>query len=219
MFVVAESRKRKVMPGDKHGLITVLGVPFYLANAQQFCVGECECGTVSIFGAWNLIRGNTYSCGCESSRVTADRNRTHGLAGTRLYSIWCSLRARCTYPSVSSYRYYGARGIGVCDEWQAFEPFHDWAITNGYSKELSIDRINVNGDYEPANCRWATGVEQSNNRRSNARITAFGEEKSAMDWSRDPRCAVMYGTIIMRLHRGWDGQRAISEPVKKLLKG
>lgn len=103
---------------------------------------------------------------------------------SRLYGIWCAMKRRCFNQNVESYKYYGARGVNVCNEWLDYIPFRDWALSNGYSDDLSIDRIDVNGDYEPSNCRWADIETQMNNTRSNKRITYNGEKHTIAEWSR-----------------------------------
>jgi len=124
------------------------------------------------------------------------------------------MKNRCYNPNNKSYADYGGRGIVVCNEWRnSFEMFHDWALANGYSDKLSIDRVDVNGNYEPSNCRWATQTIQSNNVRRN-RMLALGEEQHTLsEWSR--MTGLQVTTIICRLKRGWPVERALTEKAKE----
>lgn len=137
---------------------------------------KCDCGRYFIASGKNLRTGKTLSCGCFRKEASSNRNSTHHMSKDRLYHIWLSIKARCHNPKLRSYKDYGGRGITVCDEWKYnFENFEKWANENGYSDDLSIDRIDVNGNYEPSNCRWADILTQANNKRNNVYISYKGD--------------------------------------------
>lgn len=121
--------------------------------------------------------------------------------GTRLYRIWAHMKDRCKNPNNDSYKYYGGSGIKVCQEWDEFKNFEAWAVANGYSDDLTIDRINVHGDYEPSNCRWADMLTQQNNRRNARKLTYNGETHSISEWARIRQ--MPYRTIHRRLELGF----------------
>lgn len=126
----------------------------------------CDCGKHKKVYATHLTSGLSPSCGCITKGRIGKLNYTHGKCKTRLYNIWAGIKGRCSNPNVSSYHIYGERGIKICKEWDSsFESFEKWALENGYKDDLSIDRIDVNGDYTPQNCKWSTNKEQSNNTR------------------------------------------------------
>lgn len=132
----------------------------------------------------------------------------------RTLGIWMQMRRRCTDQASSSYPRYGGRGITICDEWQSLNAFRAWALTSGYAEDLTLDRIDNDGNYEPSNCRWATPKEQSNNMCTNVLITAFGETKTRQQWVRDCRCVVSYSALKDRMKvSGWDAETAITTPM------
>lgn len=151
--------KRLELTGQRFSYLTVVE-PRGTKNGHTMWLCRCDCGNEKVISAKHLMSGNIKSCGCMHFKACL----THGKTETRLYHIWCTMKNRCKNPSSPKWYRYGGRGIKVCEEWQRFEPFYKWAIEHGYSDELSIDRINNDGNYEPNNCRWATAKEQANNK-------------------------------------------------------
>ena len=162
---------------------------------------KCDCGNIVSIRGYSLRSGNTQSCGCIQKETNIKLRQTHGMAKTRLYNIWQSMKRRCSSPTMSCYKYYGGRGIKVCNEWQSFEPFCEWALANGYTENLTIDRIDVNGNYALSNCRWITIQEQQRNKRRNHYITLNGETKLLKDWA--DGLGITTATLLERLER-WD---------------
>lgn len=170
--------KFKDITGQRFGRLTVL---YRLHNikgkTKWFCV--CDCGNLKEVTLSDLKKGNTQSCGC----LYKDIHTKHKKCDTRLYCIFGAVKSRCYNKNNKRYKDYGGRGIAVCDEWKDdFMSFYNWAILNGYKDTLTIDRIDVNGNYEPSNCRWVTPKQQARNRRSNRNYTINGETHCLKEW-------------------------------------
>lgn len=135
-------------------------------------------------------------------------NFKHGMKHSRLYHIWCNMKARCTNPNHDFYNQYGGKGITVCEEWNEFIPFRDWAMNNGYSDNLTIDRENPNEGYSPQNCRWVGMKTQENNRTNNRLITFRGITLTVSEWA--DKIGVPYKTLYTRLFQlHWSVERAL----------
>lgn len=132
---------------------------------------------------------------------------------SRLYGIWRDMRYRCNSPRAFNYRNYGGRGIKICDEWSIYSNFEAWSNSNGYSKDLSIDSVDNDGDYSPQNCRWATPRQQSRNRRNTQYLTVHGIEKPLSEWAEI--YGINYSALKERIYKhGWDIERALTEPIR-----
>jgi len=174
--------------GDKFNNLTVIE---RLANQKQhpMFLCRCDCGKTRKVLGQNLKSGRVKDCGCISQEIRklniSKNNKTHGLSKTKLYSCWTGMKSRCFREKDKEYKNYGGRGIVVCEDWiHNFENFYNWAINNGYKEDLSIDRIDVNGNYEPSNCRWISMAEQSYNKRNTRKIYYKGIGKTASEWSK-----------------------------------
>jgi hypothetical protein len=175
---------------------------------------RCICGKEVVVRGGALRRGATTSCGCYFSEQLKERNKKHGLRHTRIYKIYHGILTRCYNQKSTTYQYYGARGISMCEEWKGdFMIFYDWAMKNGYADNLSIDRKNENGDYCPENCQWVTQKMQTRNRRNNLMYTRNGITDCVAGWAE--RLGFSKKLLWHRLSKGWDFEKAITTPKRK----
>lgn len=192
------------LTGQRFGRLVVVAFAETGRRGQSRWRCRCDCGGEKTLDGGNFVHGNTKSCGCIA------RKRNHGgrKAKDRLYNIWCGMKQRANYPKHKDYSRYGGRGITVCDEWlNDFSAFREWALTNGYRDDLSIDRIDNDGNYEPSNCRWEDSETQGNNQRKCHRIDYGGERLTVSQWER--KLGFKQGKIKARLYLGWTPEEAL----------
>lgn len=173
------------------------------ANKKIIYLCKCNCGNVVEVAGQELKKGDTKSCGC----LRKEMMTTHNSYQTRLYKIWAGMISRCYCETATGYKHYGARGIKVCEEWRKFETFSEWSCESGYKDDLTIERKNVNGDYCPENCKWATRKEQNRNRRNNVFVTIKGLKMTLIDVSE--KYQMDYKTVWLRYGAGLRGEEII----------
>ena len=177
------NKRQKDITGQQYGNLKVIGVHSVCERGRLRWVVQCQCGSEYCFAVdpRNLKKGYYVSCPYCKHELASKRTIKHGDSHSRLYYIWKGMKARCHDLDNEN---YGGRGIKICEEWDSsYESFREWAFSNGYKNDLTIDRIDVNGDYSPENCKWSNTKEQANNKRDTVYLTIFGETKPLSIWS------------------------------------
>lgn len=210
------------LTGQRFGKLVVIGRAPNGNCGQTRWMCECDCGNLTSATSQHLRAGNTKSCGCGKAKFTAEFNRatktSHGGAShtnrSRLYKIYTGMKSRCFQKHSRAYKDYGGRGITICNEWlgeHGFENFRDWSLSHGYRDDLTIDRIDNDGNYSPENCRWVTMKQQTNNTRRNRYLTLNGETHTATEWGEIT--GINRITIVNRCLAGWTDEEALTIPV------
>lgn len=216
--------QRQDMTGRRFGKLTVIEPADDYISPQGYhyarWVCKCDCGNVITTRGDGLRNGTTGSCGCKKPELNRKR-AIHGdnrkESTNRLYSIWANMLQRCSNSNRPDYKFYGGRCISVCDEWHNYVQFKVWAIAHGYADNLTLDRIDPNGNYEPDNCRWLTIQAQQNNKRSNHYLTYNNTTMSMSEWA--DVVDIPYSTIRSRVNLlGWSAEKALTTPVKNSIR-
>jgi len=200
--------------GNRYGKLTVVELYGKDKHHNQIYRCICDCGNEQFASAYRLKSASVKSCGCLKKEQPKKAFTTHGLRNHQLYIRWYKMKSRCNNPQDPRYKDYGGRGIRICSEWENdLRKFYEWSMTHGYSENLTLDRIDNDGDYTPDNCRWTDSYTQAANKRNNHCITLNGQTKILAEWCRiyniSPVC------VVGRLHRGWSEMNALTIPPKR----
>lgn len=206
------SRKIRDLRGQKFGRLEVLKFSHLDRKPYAHWLCRCECGTEKVIAGYLIKCGNTQSCGCLHREILATSNKSHGSSRDPEFKVWCSMRDRCRNPRNRYFKHYGGRGIAVCDEWNSYERFIADMGRRPSSKH-SIDRINNDGGYNKANCRWATQREQSLNTRRKIVIDTPNGPMHAIEAAQ--KYGIHYATILSRLNRGKSGDELLTPPNRR----
>ena len=211
----------KDLIGKKFGRLLVLKRLENNKYSRAVWLCQCDCGKSHIVEGSHLLNGTIKSCGCYNIDRTKETHTKHGLSKSKIYSVLHTMINRCYNSNDTNYPNYGGRGITVCDEWldkaNGFMNFYNWAMQNGYDEnaprgQCTIGRIDVNGNYEPSNCRWVDMKVQANNTRTNRYMTFNGITRTLKEWS--DYLNISYKCLESRLRRGWSIEKTLTAPLK-----
>ena len=199
------------LTGQKFGKLTAIRLHHIKkekSGTRHYWLFKCDCGQECVINKQYATSGHTKSCGCSKGEMITNKKITHNLSKSRIYIIYHQIIRRCYNKNNVAYENYGGRGIVMCDEWKNdFKTFYDWAMNNDYKENLTIDRINVNGNYCPENCRWVDKKEQARNTRHNHYITYRGVTHCISEWAEIYK--IDKRLLGERLRHGWSFTRAI----------
>lgn len=206
---------RNDLTGQRFGRLIVVRRAGVAKDRHVLWECQCECGNTTVVMGKCLKNGDTRSCGCLLNEVIAKGGGAYKHGGSptknkpnRLYGIWAGMLNRCYNRNNKAYSYYGGRGITVCKEWKNdFTAFRGWATSNGYCEDLTIDRIDNDGDYRPENCRWVTMKEQNSNKRSSLLLTYDDETHTITEWAKIK--GITKWTLVWRIRNGWSIEKAL----------
>ncbi|CAK7030495.1 MAG: hypothetical protein ENTA_03295 [Enterocloster clostridioformis] len=205
--------KMKNLQGQRFGRLTVIEYAGKDKNCRALWKCKCDCGNETTVSSLLLLQNKTQSCGCLHTEQLKARSTKHGQRHTRLYRIWMHMKYRCSPAAkgIHRRRYY-EKGIRVCEDWEkSFIDFYNWAMLEGYTDDLTIDRIDNNGDYEPSNCRWITQKAQCSNRETNQLFEYDGKVQTIMQWADE--YGINYEKLRKRLiYSNWDIEKALTTP-------
>lgn len=205
------------LSGKRFGLLVVKRRDGH-ANKGAWWECLCDCGNITYLDTRSLTTGHTKSCGCGKANFCRQKATKHNACYSSLYVVWFDMKRRCFDERDPAYKNYGQRGISVCKEWrESFVCFKEWAENNGYRPQLTLERIDNNGNYHPDNCKWVTMKEQSNNRRNNINITFNGQTKTLKQWSES--IGLGYNTLWQRWKAGWDIPTLLQTPQRVVVNG
>lgn len=211
--------------GEKFGKLTVIEPIGKSKYNEIIWKCRCDCGNEVTATGINLRRGHVKSCGClrGSGEVSGSRNNLGGKytgitkKNKRLYRIWIGMKSRCYNPNSGSYKYYGAKGVTVCEEWlHDFQAFYDWAMANGYRDDLTLDRKDNSKCYSPDNCKWSTMKEQAQNTSQTSFLEYRDETKTFSEWSETT--GIPKNVLKQRIRNGWSAEKALTTKLRRTLK-
>ena len=200
-----------VQPGHRFGRYAVLYEVERRDGRRRFLC-RCDCGAEKAVRLEALRSGAVVSCGCYNRQISREANTKHGLSEKRVYRIWTGIKGRCLNPNNAEHRNYGWRGITICAEWMTFEPFHEWAMANGYRDDLTIERKDNDGPYSPDNCTWVPQEDQRRNTRRVQRVWLNGQGMTLRQWAR--AVGMHPSTLQGRLKTGIALEEALKPPVR-----